>query len=523
VRRSNQSLVVLLAIVPTANFTEPSIFTVSDVAGGSALAQFGDANAVQCETFVPGESKVDFLFVVDDSCSMGSHQSALATSATAMEANLNNSALDWRVGMVTTAYSYTSGTNSGVFRGFTDQIGTFKAWLNQNSCSNGFCTGTSNTVACTNQSQCWVGTGGNSTERALHSARAATQFMTQSGTNQTMRLRTGATLVIIVLADADDQSSESLQVYEQYFRATGSTVGVNKNPLGKNIVVHGIICPDGQNCGETQQDPRKVAGVIAATGGVRGDINTQTSIETTIDNIVQSAIAAAGYKTRKPPIGASVKVAVDVVSGPACTANDIPRSRVHGFDVDGKAGTVSFFGDCRPAQTAQDAAVSYRYWIDTTPNANGNPPPCSSDPAYDPTDPDGCAGNLVCNKVANQCECPPDCGGTAPPGMICNTNKNVCDYICTPDCGGACSGYETCNQNSCSCECAQTATCAPGFTFQSGNGVCGCVCDTAALGCGPTFQADPNACACVCQSDCGGCPVGQSCNPTICACLGGIN
>ena len=53
--------------------------------------------------------------------------------------------------------------------------------------------------------------------------------------------------------------------------------------------------------------------------------------------------------------------------------------------------------------------------------------------------------------------------------------------------------------------------------------VCGCVCDTAALGCGPTFQADPNACACVCQPDCGGCPVGQTCNQTICACLGGIN
>jgi len=61
---------VLVAITPAANFVEPAIFTVADTAGGSALAPFRDANAVQCEKFVPRSGKVDFLFVVDDSCSM---------------------------------------------------------------------------------------------------------------------------------------------------------------------------------------------------------------------------------------------------------------------------------------------------------------------------------------------------------------------------------------------------------------------------------------------------------------------
>src|SRR3954454_1323814 len=112
-------MVVIIALTSKANFVEPAIFRMSDTAGGSALAQFGDANAVQCETFNPGNAKVDFLFVVDDSGSMGSSQTALGQAATAMANKLNNSSLDWRVGMVTTEYLLASGTNANIHRGFT--------------------------------------------------------------------------------------------------------------------------------------------------------------------------------------------------------------------------------------------------------------------------------------------------------------------------------------------------------------------------------------------------------------------
>jgi hypothetical protein len=229
---------------------------------------------------------------------------------------------------------------------------------------------------------------------------------------------------------------------------------------------------------------------------------------------------------RKPPIGASVKVAIDSVLDPlTCNKNDLPRSRTNGFDFNGLTRTISFFGSCRPASNTSIAAVSYRYWVDSTTNPNGNPPPCSFDTAYyDPNDPDFCKGRLTCNLTTNVCECPSNCGGTPPPGMVCNSNKQVCDFVCTPDCGGTCSGYQTCNQSTCACQCAQNATCAPGYTFINNGAQCGCFCNTAALNCGATYQADANACACVCRPNCGGCPIDRLCNMSTCTCdPGGVN
>ncbi|MBX5482859.1 MAG: VWA domain-containing protein [Myxococcaceae bacterium] len=539
VHRSNQSLIVLIALAKQTEYADPAqatLFSISDAAGGSALAQFGDGNAVQCETFTASNAKVDFLFVVDDSCSMASYQGALATAASAMAAKLSN-AIDYRLGLVTTSYYRTSGTNAKLLRGFTTDVPTFQGWLTENTtCQGGVCKDPANNTygTCTNQNQCWVSTSGNGTENALESARQAVEALAPAAPNNPSKVRTDAQLVIVVLGDADDQyTSVSIQTYANYFNNTGTTAGVDKNSLNQAIPVHGIICPAGQTCGETQNNPRRIASVISATQGVTGDINDPggTSIATTINTIVDSAIAAAGYKTQKPPIGASVKVAMDaVLDGANCNKNDLPRSRINGFDVDGKAGTISFFGACRPATNNTPAAVSYRYWIDNTPSPNGNPPPCSQDtstingqPVYDPTDPDHCRGNLVCNLTTNLCECPADCGGNPPPGMVCNPNKQVCDFVCTPDCGGTCSGYQTCDQGTCSCVCVQNATCAPGFTFVNDGTRCGCFCDTAALGCGPTYEADADACACVCKPDCGGCEENKTCNPTSCVCTGGIN
>lgn len=547
VHRSNNSLIVIVALTPQANFVEPAIFKMSDTGGGSALAQFGDANGVQCETFSPGAGKVDFLIVVDDSCSMQSSQTALAAASTAVAAKLNNSSLDWRMSLVTTSYHVTGSANSAVRRGFTRDINQVRAWLTANSvCTNNVCTNVTNpnaTPACDSNGAdpngsnggCWVDLGGDANEGLLGAARKATDSFfpaqgTGPGTEVSGKLRTDAKLVVILLGDADDQTTgysttggsgwENVQNFINYFQGTGTTT-LTKNPTGAVIPVHGIVCPAGQSCNsETQANPQRHAQVITATGGVRGAINDNTSITTAINTIIDSAIASAGYKTLKPPIGASIKVAMSAVQTPAsCTATDIPRSRVNGFDFDGIARTISFYGACKPPSSGTtNAAVSYRYWINTTPNPDGNAPPCSTDPYYDPADVDLCLGHRACNKVTSQCECPTDCGGNGPAGQTCNSNIAVCDFVCLPDCNGACSGYQQCNTTTCACQCVQSATCAPGFVFQNSGSVCGCVCDTTALNCGSTFQADANSCSCVCKPDCGGCPTGTTCNASTCAC-----
>ncbi|XXF79059.1 adventurous gliding motility lipoprotein CglD [Myxococcaceae bacterium GXIMD 01537] len=533
VHRSDSSVVVVIAITASANYNEAGgLFTMADTAGGTALAQFGDVDAVQCETFTARTSAVDFLFVVDDSCSMSVSQTALSDTATAMANKLGNSSLDWRMGMVTT--SYTSGNNSslpntninkGIFRSFTNNIHQFRAWLKQNSdCSSGRCSGfdaATEPTTCTDNRQCWVRLSGDGAERPLDGARAAINHMTDAAAPAANKLRPGAKLVVVLMTDTKDQSADTnINTYINFFNTTAG------NPASQRVAVHGIICPQNTTCGsnEDPNDNTRLKEVIEATGGVTGYINSPTTIVTTINAIVDSVIASSGYKTLKPPIGASMKVAMsDVLTPASCDKNDVPRSRTNGFDVDGINQTVSLFGACRPASSGTtQAAVSYRYWVDRSTNANGSPLPCASEgPLHNPSDPDYCLGKLVCNRATDKCECPADCGGGGKPEEVCNTDPKECKWECGPDCNGACGSFKTCNTGTCSCSCVQSASCAPGFKFDPN--ACGCVCDAQALGCGSTYNVDLNTCSCVCKPDCGGCGVGYTCNKSYCMCQGGIN
>jgi hypothetical protein len=95
-----------------------------------------------------------------------------------------------------------------------------------------------------------------------------------------------------------------------------------------------------------------------------------------MEAIIDDAIGNAGYKTLEAPIGASIKVAMENVRDPAvCTASgNLPRSTVNGFDFDGSARTLSFFGACRPASETTQVAVSYQYWVDSVKAPEGAVP-----------------------------------------------------------------------------------------------------------------------------------------------------
>ncbi|MBM7115807.1 adventurous gliding motility lipoprotein CglD [Archangium primigenium] len=511
VHRSDASVLVVIAITPQSRFVEPGLFVMNDTAGGTALAQFGDADAVQCETFTTGNGMADFLFVVDDSGSMATSQNALGEAATAVANRLGNSQLDWRIAMVSTSYTQTGYglPTAGVFRGFTRDIQRFKWWLQQSSS----CTGPS--------TDCWIGVSGSSDEKTLESARAAVDYMTNASSPADKKFRPGARLIVIVLTDVRDTGDvRPVSTYIDYFKGA--------NPTGALIQMHGIICDsiDGGECypGEPINDLRHKE-VIQATGGITGSIRNTASIQSTIGSIMDSAIASSGYRTLKPPIGASVRVAMQAVQdGALCNKNDLPRSRVNGFDVDGISQALAFYGACRPATAGSTtAAISYRYWSDLTGNKDGNPPPCSTDTAYfDSSEADFCRGKLACNRQTNRCECAADCGGNAPPGKVCNSSREVCDFTCGAECGGACGSFQACNAATCTCQCVASATCAPGFRFDAA--ACGCVCDTAALNCGAAYRPDAASCACICQPNCGNsCGEGYACNSSTCACEPKLN
>ena len=82
----------------------------------------------------------------------------------------------------------------------------------------------------------------------------------------------------------------------------------------------------------------------------------------------------------------------------------MPRDRTHGFDFDSASRRIVFYGNCIPNGAGKKVAVSYKYWLDGSPDPNG----CS------------CPSPKVCGP-GNTCLCPTNCGG------VCAAPKPVCD------------------------------------------------------------------------------------------------
>jgi hypothetical protein len=395
------------------------------------------------------------------------------------------------------------------------------------------------------------------------------------GTEDTWKIRSDAKVALLIVTDALEQSNEG-----RGSEATLWTDGADGNVLkflrgGPNngvatagtteaetwdpfrtdeepLFSGGILIPLGEapeGRSDDIGDPRlaRYHDAITAMGGVIGDIGDVNSIAPTVEAFMRALIGSASpYVLSKAPISASIKVAMEGQPDTGCLWENIPRSRINGFDYDGATRQITFYGVCRPSNDvqnlAQKIAVSYRYWQDKTSNPNGDPNPC----------PGGCAAPLVCNPATGSCECPGDCGlqdGCDAPS-VCNTDPAVCECACPPDCGASPSNPRlTCNTATCAFECA--ADCGgqpPGADYSCNTATCQyecAACDpttrptvnsdrfecevttcqwTCPDDCGATlpgvgYRCDKSTCDYVCTADCGGqCSGSQTCNATACAC-----
>jgi hypothetical protein len=345
VRRSDARVVIVFAITPAAAYVGEQVFRVDDVAGGSALSQNADSSGTQCEVFTTSDPvAVDFLWVVDNSCSMAGYQAAVGNAGSVMGHKLTSAGLDWRVGGLTTAY-YVNNTASE-YRPFTRQLSLMEQWFTQNSST-------------------WFGIGGTGAEESLSSAQQYLQsWLLPKSTDPALnKLRVGADLHLILLGDADDQSPFSI--------ASLNAVFANYDGANSQAIVHGIVCPQGQLCGETQGTPRRNLDAITTSGGVLGDINVAQSgsaqLANTLEAIMSAAIARTGHRLLRPPVAATIKVAIEPnATLGACNVADVPRDRSNGFDFDSATRRLVLFGSCRPSAPGKKVAVSYRFWNDAS-------------------------------------------------------------------------------------------------------------------------------------------------------------
>lgn len=401
--RSAQRAAVVVALVPSTGASEGALFSVDDVAGGTALAQAADGTGTQCEVFSATiNQKVDFLWVVDDSGSMRSSQTAVANAGSLFGTRLSSAGLDWRVGAVTTGW-YSAGYSvwDGSVRDFTTNAATMTTWFSSGS-------GTS------------FGTSGSGNERGFSGTLnylrklGPTVPCTSCGS-----VRGDALLNIIYLSDTREQTDVGEGATTAgYLAALGPLLPTQR------VIHHGIVCPEGTTCddGELVENPGKYHLAVRQTGGVLADIevfndSTQTQAQqATIDAIVAAAVGASGHQLQRPPIAPTIKVALELggARGAACTVADVPRSRTNGWDIDSATRRISFFGDCIPRQTGVKAAVSYKYWVEQSADPNGDP--CGGE----------CAGEFTCDPNAKQCVCAPNCGGTCAAGFTCDMGNCTC-------------------------------------------------------------------------------------------------
>ncbi|MCA2981345.1 MAG: hypothetical protein INH37_23990 [Myxococcaceae bacterium] len=402
-RRTATRAVVVVAAIPTSLFTGAALFEVDDVGGGTALAQAGDLTATQCEAFAAtGNAKVDFLWVVDDSCSMASSQDAVRSAGQLFGNKLAAAGLDWRAAGVTTGY-YPEATfggppiYDGSTREWTTMASTMSSWFDRSNMS------------------VWFGTSGSGTERGFPAARA---FIDRQGPQQRGPFRSDANVNLIFLSDTGDQSSTTAQQFTSFLQTTFA---------GRQVIAHGIACPAGLDCGDGSREstPPTYGTVVQLTGGVLGSIQEfnvanpnamqRARQETVIDAILSAAIGSTGRQLNRPPISATIKVAIATggTTG-ACNVNDVPRSRQNGWDIDAATRRIVFYGTCRP-NVGVRVAVSYRYWIDNSPDANGDP--CGAI----------CVAPFVCDPNTKTCVCSPNCENTCGMGLVCRQASCTCE------------------------------------------------------------------------------------------------
>jgi hypothetical protein len=246
------------------------------------------------------DTKVDFLFVIDNSPSMLDKQQALADAATEMATQLDGANIDWRIAVAYTdsgkpANSDATDTcNDGDGQPgrrrvcpFTTDINVFK----------------DGAASC---AYVKPGTCGDAIEKGFAGARAALLDFHGQGTGCATvaggdcSLRPDARLAIVFVTDSGDQTptgppdhpnTNTLQAWEDYFASQNN---------GNQVQLHGIICKDlptqGNNftpCGDTLNDPAafmRYTDIIAHFNGASGSIldTTAQDLHDTIQAIIDA-------------------------------------------------------------------------------------------------------------------------------------------------------------------------------------------------------------------------------------------
>ncbi len=260
----------------------------------------GALDATQRDHFQQlGKPKVDILFTIDNSCSMGDEQNALSTNFAAFIQFAEAQALEYQIAVTTT--DVTGNGEAGRFVPLTgsaaDRIVTPQT------------TPSPETVFVSNVN---LGTSGSASELALQASYLALSNPLIFGHNAGF-LRRDAVLSLVIVTDEPEQSSGTVDFYINFFLSIKGFR--NTNLFSASAISGGESGCNGAG-GNASAAPRLVA-TAARTGGIDASICTPDWSRTLED----LSTTAFGFKSRffltNQPVISTIRVLIDMVEVPA--------------------------------------------------------------------------------------------------------------------------------------------------------------------------------------------------------------
>lgn len=337
---SFEQYAIVVAVAPLDSFDvrEKVQFRMDDVTNTTNLAHIGDTIRDRCRPQnLQGERpKVDFYWVLDDSGSMEDYFLTMVNTAQDFFAQLQNTNLDYRLGVTSTAPS-ADGRIRPIPGWHTDEA-AFTTEIYDYVCPGGNCIG--------------------GAEYGLENATLGIEYMYDSATPQAVRIRPEAEVITIVMTDEDAQSVKLAGGWD----SPGGQALIDQYIdffVGAEIPLYAIYndgtCP---GIGDNGESYRQVAN---ASGGATA-LLCGNDLTASIEEILIAAAGRAGVvQLPRAPISSSLNVFKN--------GTFVPRSRVDGWDYFPGSRSIAFFGDARPrvvqpGERGDDIVISYSRYVD---------------------------------------------------------------------------------------------------------------------------------------------------------------
>ena len=350
--------IVMGAVSSKTNYQNPKLqtgFLVDDLSNGTAVAIAADAVNNECDVGTIIQLPIaDIIWVIDESGSMSNELQDVVNNANNFFSRALASGLDFRMGVTNVVHPPNPKC-----------IGKFCSKISTNSSDDGgtdrFLLPTEQSIfsSCIKNPPCYEG----GSEYSLLNARDAVKTHLPRAANDPSKIRTNATLVIIVVTDEPAQGlygigysskpcpldaatqtklDQALQPYLDLF------TGVTDPEATAMYHIIGNVCGGSSSYGMNHAHmtlAKKLGGQMASVA----QKNLGNTLQIIIDTIVG---AASPIKLDYVPISSSLAVAMDAV--------EVKRSRTNGFDFRTKGNALVFINV--KYKKGSEVISSYKRW-----------------------------------------------------------------------------------------------------------------------------------------------------------------